>query len=137
MNIIRQYKLHLLNIENLDNNTIKDLNIIFKHIKYCKENEKIIYLIYNLVFNLKKVILYKYPDSLFYFKDKNLIFDFTQNEIWFDNIILLTTSKSFLKSILYIINEYHNLKASKINSINYPDFTKSIEEEYLNYSSEF
>jgi len=74
MNIIRKYKLSLLKYDSLTKKEVEDLNIIFKEVKYSKENFELINFIYNNLLNLKQVKLVKYPEYLFYFKDDNCIF---------------------------------------------------------------
>src|SRR6478735_9095414 len=74
MNIIRKYKIHLLNIEDLTEKKLTDLNIIFKSVNYTKENFEVINFIYNNMFNLKQVKLKEYSNDIFYFKDDKIIF---------------------------------------------------------------
>src|SRR6478735_4102556 len=83
MNIIRRYKLHILNIEYLTEKELKDLNIIFNEINYCKENYELINFIYNNMLNLKQVELKEYPNYLFYFKDDKCIFCHHLKYNWF------------------------------------------------------
>src|SRR6478735_3168643 len=71
MNIIRKYKLSLLKYDFLTKKELEDLNIIFKEVKYCKENFELIEFIYNNILNLKQVKLKEYPDYIMYFNDKN------------------------------------------------------------------
>src|SRR6478735_12608352 len=80
MNIIRKYKLSLLKYDILTEKELSDLNIIFKEVKYSKENEEGINFIYNNLFNLKQVKLSKY--SIFYFKDDKFIFEHSVNSHW-------------------------------------------------------
>jgi len=54
VNIIRRFKIHLLNIEYLAEKELSELNIIFRYINYCKENYELINFIYNHFFNLEK-----------------------------------------------------------------------------------
>src|SRR6478735_11899487 len=70
MNIVRRYKLSLLKYDFLTEKEIEDLNIIFKEIKYCKENFDLINFIYNNMLNLKLVELKEYPDYIMYFNHK-------------------------------------------------------------------
>jgi len=75
MNIIRKYKLSLLKYDFLTKKELEDLNIIFKEVKYCKENFELIEFIYNNLLNLKQVKLKDYPNDIFYFKDDKVIFE--------------------------------------------------------------
>ena len=70
MNIIRKYKLHILNYNTLTEKELTDLNIIFDHVKYSKQNEEVINFIYNNFFNLKQVKAKKCPDIILYFNNK-------------------------------------------------------------------
>src|SRR6478735_812592 len=82
MNIVRRYKLSLLKYDTLTEKELTDLNIIFKEVKYSKENYKLINFIYNNMLNLKQVKLKEYPDYIFYFKDDKCIFEHDLNSYW-------------------------------------------------------
>jgi len=76
MNIIRKYKIHLLKYDSLTEKEVEDLNIIFNHIKYCKENYEIIEFTYNNLLNLKLVRLKDYPNYNYWVKDDKIIFEY-------------------------------------------------------------
>ena len=76
MNIIRKYKLSLLDIETLTEKELLDLNLIFSYIKYSKENEEVINFVYSNLFNLKIVKLENFPDFLYFFKEDQCIFSY-------------------------------------------------------------
>src|SRR6478735_7945980 len=83
MNIIRKYKIHLLKYDSLTEKEVEDLNIIFNHIKYCKENYEIIEFIYNNLLNLKLVRLKNYPNYNYWVKDDKIIFEHNLKDPWF------------------------------------------------------
>src|SRR6478735_6430159 len=116
MNIVRKYKLHLLNYNTLTDKELSDLNIIFKKVSYCKENEKLINYIYNNLLNLKTVKIKGYSNSIFLFKETECIFEFMINtktlyylNIYNLNIIKLCNIPSyyFEKISLIYENEYN------------------------------
>ena len=74
MNIIRKYKLYLLKYNTLTKKELNNLNIIFKSIKYSKENFEQINYIYNNLFNLKKVK--SHHNNIFFLKNQNVIFEY-------------------------------------------------------------
>src|SRR6478735_8994070 len=137
MNIIRKYKLHLLNFDCLTEKEFSELNIIFKYINYCCiENYEVIEFIYNNFLNLKQVELKKYKDYKFYGKDDKLIFaqDLNNSEILIDpdlwiifrkyfsyNIFLLRYMTNLLANIL---TELYNLKKYLINENTLKSFIK-------------
>lgn len=65
------------------------------------------------------------------------MFDISENQIWIDNITHIKTIKPFLKPLLFILNDYYNLKFTIISMVNYVEYSENIEQKYLNYSSEF
>jgi|SRR6478735_1879179 len=97
-NIIRKYKLQLLNYNTLTEKELLDLNIIFEEIKYCKENFEIIEYIYNNFFNLieRKSI----SNDIYYYNNVN------------DCKLSINTSKQvlLLKSNLMFFDKYSQSK---------------------------
>src|SRR6478735_403583 len=92
MNIVRRYKIHLINKECLTEKELEDLNIIFNHVKYSKENYELIEFIYNNILNLKQVKIVKYSGYLFYFKDNKCIFqqDLNYNDFYVNDELIWT-----------------------------------------------
>src|SRR6478735_8242485 len=96
MNIIRKYKLHILKYDSLTKKEVDDLNIIFKFVKYCKENFDLINFIYNNILNLKQVSLKYYSISNFYFKDDKYIFqhDLKSDYLYINNDLIWVVFKN-------------------------------------------
>jgi len=75
MNIIRQYKIHLI-FNCLTEKEISDLNTIFKFIEFHKKNYDLIDFIYNNLLNLKEIHLDEYPNHIFWFNEDRVILEY-------------------------------------------------------------
>src|SRR6478735_8388399 len=105
MNIVRKYKLHLLNYNTLTDKELSDLNIIFEKVSYCKENEKLINYIYNNLLNLKTVKIKGYSNSIFLFKETECIFEFMINT----KTLYYLNTYNLRYYIIYLFNKIYNL----------------------------
>jgi len=142
MNIIRKYKIHLLNKETLIKKEVDDLNNIFEIVKYSKENYDLIDFIYNNFFNLKELKLKEYSNIIFYLnKDDKFVFENDLNVEWFfvrDNLIWSILENKFnykkyeiidlIKDIFEDIYKIDKIKPIKL-TITSPNI---IEELYIN-----
>jgi len=132
MNIIRRYKIHLINKKCLTETELEDLNMIFNHVKYSKENYEVIDFMYNNFFNLEQVKFKKYPYYLFYFREDNDKFIFRQdlNSSWVgvnDDLIWSVFEDKFgynykeietlIKSIVEQIYKLNSIFPHKIGNI--------------------
>jgi len=133
MNIIRLYKLHKTFGNFLTEKELDDLNLIFQYVNYSKENYTQIDFIYNNFFNLKVFKHDLYPNSIFYFKENNVIFEYLypNESIWTNNKIYIPILKITLQNILKI---YYNLKITHIGII--PEhIINNIEHNYYKYGT--
>lgn len=114
MNIVRKYKIHLLNINCLTKKELNDLNIILKYINYSKENEIIIDFIYNNLLNLKKYTLHKgsdtyiiYKNSIFYSSNNKIEFeyDLKLNKLYYDIRIHSFLYRNNFNNIRFLIKD--------------------------------
>ena len=125
MNIIRRYKIHKLFKNSLTKNELKYLNFIFKQVKYCQENYKLIEYIYNNFFNLKKIKFKKY-NLICYFKENKCIFYIENGIIYFNYKI---TKNNLANTFGLIISKYYNIK-SVYYQIAWNHNIEAIEDEY-------
>lgn len=142
MNIVRNYKLHIIGIHRLDEKSFHQMNIIVKYIKIHKNTENIINDIFSCLTKLKYVLSRNTSDIMFFDEnDRNIIQIFPyNNQVFVDKDLydFLYMNKNINHQIFNsILKELYNIDYSNSFIINGLYYSREyIESSFKSYQKE-